>query len=271
MATMRVGDIDLEYYVEGSGPTLLMVMGMGGQASSWSRTFLDLLQKRFTTVRFSNRGTGRSGQSQEVTTIRNMAEDAAGLLKALAIERTHVFGISMGGMISQELVLNYPQMMQGLVLGCTMCGQAHSLPIPPETVARAASIQSLPSREEKAKTFWSMAVSPEFERDHADFLDEIVKVEMESPTPEETMLRQIGATMTFDTYDRLPQVKAPTLIIQGTVDVLVVPGNADILRDRIAGSQVHMIEGVGHCFFWERPEEVTTVISEFLAAVPAPA
>ena len=134
MAHIKVGDIELEYYTEGNGPPLLMVMGMGGQASSWGQEFLQLMQKNFTTVWFSNRGTGRSGQSQEATTVRNMADDAAGLLKALDIDKAHVFGISMGGMISQELVLNYPEMVQGLVLGCTMCGQAHSKTIPPETV-----------------------------------------------------------------------------------------------------------------------------------------
>jgi pimeloyl-ACP methyl ester carboxylesterase len=270
MANARVGEIDLEYYVEGSGPTLLMVMGMGGQASSWSEPFLDLMRQNFTTVRLSNRGTGRSGQSAEPTTIRGMADDAAGLLKTLGIESAHVFGISMGGMISQELVLNYPQVVQGLVLGCTICGQAHSSPVPPETVARLASVNTLP-RQQQIKAFWSVAVSPEFERDHGAFLDEVVRVELESPTPPETMLRQMGAIMGFDSHARLPQVKAPTLIIQGTSDVMVVPGNADILHQQIAGSRVHLIEGVGHCFFWEKPEETARAISEFLAAVPAAA
>jgi pimeloyl-ACP methyl ester carboxylesterase len=85
------------------------------------------------------------------------------------------------------------------------------------------------------------------------------------------MLRQVGAAMSFDIYDRLPQIKAPTLIIQGTNDVLVVPGNADILHDRIPGSQIHMIDGVGHCFFWERPEETTNAVVNFLSRVPAAA
>ncbi len=270
MSTTRVGDIDFEYYVEGSGPPLLMIMGMGGQASSWGQPLLGLLKERFTTIRFSNRGTGRSGQSTEITTIRGMADDAAGLLKALDIKNAHVFGISMGGMISQELVLNYPQLVQGLVLGCTLCGQAHSLPVPPESVARFAASRSLPQNE-RLKAFWAVAVSPEFERDHGDFLDNIVTVEMESPTPEETMLRQIGAVMTFDTFERLPKVTAPTLIIQGTKDALVVLGNEKVLQERIPGSQVHIIDGVGHCFFWEKPEESASAVIDFLSKVPAPA
>jgi len=270
MAMTRVGDIDLEYYIEGSGPTLLMIMGMGGQASSWSRPFLGLLQGRFATIRFSNRGTGRSSQSPEPTTIRAMADDAAGLLEALGIESTHVFGISMGGMISQELVLNHPQLVRGLVLGCTNCGQARSLPIPPQTVARWGGLNSLP-REAKIKQFWAMTVTPEFERDHEDFLDNVVKTELESPTPEETLFRQMGAAITFDTYDRLPQVKAPTLILHGDRDVLVVPGNADILHERIPGSRVVPITNAGHCFFWEQPEESANAVIEFLSKVATPA
>ena len=270
MATTRVGDIDLEYDIEGSGPTLLMVMGMGGQASSWGQGFLDLLQHQFTTIRFSNRGTGRSGQSSEVTTIRAMAEDAAGLLQALEIESTHVMGISMGGMISQELVLNHPQAVHGLVLGCTMCGQAHSLPVPLETIARFGALPSM-SRQERIKQFWAMTVTPEFERDHGDFLDNVVKTELESPTPEETMLRQMGAVVTFDTFDRLPQVRAPTLILQGDRDLLVAPGNADILHERIPGSQVVPITNASHCFFWEQPKQSAAAVIEFLSAVPSPA
>jgi len=270
MAMTRVGEIDIEYYIEGSGPTLLMVMGMGGQAASWSQGFLDLLQRRFTTIRFSNRGTGRSGQSSEVTTIRAMADDAAGLLKALDIESAHVMGISMGGMIAQEVVLNHPQVVQGLVLGCTLCGQAHSQPVPPETLARFAALPAL-SSDEKIKQFWAMTVTPEFERDHDDFLDNVVRVELESPTPEATLFRQVGAVATFDSYDRLPQIDAPTLILHGDRDMLVVPANGDILHERIAGSRLVTITNAGHCFFWERPEESAKAVIEFLSAVPAAA
>jgi pimeloyl-ACP methyl ester carboxylesterase len=127
------------------------------------------------------------------------------------------------------------------------------------------------SREERIKRFWAITVTPEFERDHNDFLDTIVTTELESPTPEETMLRQMGAVMMFDTYERLPQVKASTLILQGDRDLLVVPGNADILHERMPDSRVVSITNAGHCFFWEQPEQSAKAVIEFLSAVPAPA
>ena len=147
MPIAKVGDISMEYYVEGTGPPLLMIMGLGGQAKSWGEPFLERLRPHFRIVRFSNRGTGLSDNPGGELTIRLMAEDAAGLLAELGIEKAHVLGISMGGMIAQELVLNHPQAVQGLALGCTNCGPAHSVPTSAEVVARMGRIGSLPVAE----------------------------------------------------------------------------------------------------------------------------
>ncbi len=117
MPMAKVGDINMEYYVEGTGPPLLMIMGLGGQAKSWGEPFLDGLRTHFQIIRFSNRGTGASDKPGGELTIRMMADDAASLLGEIGLERAHVMGISMGGMIAQELVLNHPQVVQGLALG----------------------------------------------------------------------------------------------------------------------------------------------------------
>src|SRR5207249_10103127 len=106
---------------------LLMIMGFAGSASSWGEPVLERLHKNFTCIRFSNRGTGESDKVVAQFTIRTMADDAANLLTALKIDRPHVFGISMGGLIAQELVLNYPQRVNGLVLGCTSPGGSHGV------------------------------------------------------------------------------------------------------------------------------------------------
>ncbi len=122
MPIAKVGDINIEYYVEGEGPPLLMIMGLGGQANSWGESFLERLRPHFQIIRFSNRGTGLTDKPQVEYSIRMMADDAAGLLRELGIGKAHVLGISMGGMIAQELVLNHSQTVQGLVLGCTTPG-----------------------------------------------------------------------------------------------------------------------------------------------------
>lgn len=267
MPIARVGELNLEYYVEGSGSPLLMIVGMGGQASSWGEPFLDRLRPHFKIIRFSNRGTGLSDKPTDALTMRIMADDAVGLLSALGIEKAHVFGISMGGMIAQEIVLNYPERVQGLALGCTACGPSHSVAPPADTLAKFGQMMSLPV-EERIRQFWNITITPEFTVSGKRFLDEIIEMGMQTPTPMETFGRQLAAGQGFDTYDRLPQVKAPTLIIHGDRDVLIPVANADVLHQQIAGSQLRIITGVGHCFFWEKPEESATAIVEFLAKLP---
>jgi len=264
MAIAKAGDIKMEYYVEGSGPPLLMIMGLGGQASSWGEPLLEGLQRHFTTIRFSNRGTGATDKPADGYTIRQMADDAAGLLDAIAIEKAHVFGISMGGMIAQEVVLNHPQKVQGLVLGCTNCGPAHSVAVSAQTLARFGHIMQLPV-EERIQRYWEITVTPEFMQSRADFLARIIELGMTTPTPMETFGRQFGAAQAFDTHDRLSQIKSPTLILHGDRDILVPAENAEILHEQIPGSRVRIVQGTGHCFFWEEPEEVVQEVVGFLS------
>jgi 3-oxoadipate enol-lactonase len=268
MAKIKAGDVNLEYYVEGSGPPLLMIMGFGGSAGSWGQPFLDELQKHFTTIRFSNRGTGDSDKVSQPFTIRTMADDAIHVLDELKIERPHVLGISMGGMIAQELVLNYPQRVNGLVLGCTTVGTVKGIQAAPETMAKLAPSPDKP-REEIIRTFWTAICSPNFITNGAPFLETMVQQAINSPTPMETLGLQMGAIMQFDTFDRLPQVKAPTLVIHGDVDMLVPSENANILAKQISGVEQQWVTGTAHMFFWEEPQKSAKAITEFLSRVPA--
>ncbi len=270
MPITKAGDINNEYYVEGTGPPLLMIMGLGGQARSWGEPFLEQLRPHFQTIRFSNRGTGLSDKPGGELTIRLMADDAAGLLRELGIQQAHVLGVSMGGMIAQELALNHPKTVQGLVLGCTVCGPAHSVPIRLDTLAGLAQTGNLPL-EERVRKFWLAMVTPEFIETNKDFLAAIIAIHLETPTPWETFGRQYVAIQSFDTYERLPQVGAPTLLIHGDRDILIPMENVEVLRQRIEGSQVHIVPGVAHMFFWEKPAESAGEIVQFLSSVPAPA
>ena len=269
MAMVKVGELNVEYYVEGSGPPLLMIMGLGGQANSWGEPFLEKLRPHFQLIRFSNRGTGLTDKPGGEYAVRLMADDAAGLLRELGTARAHVLGISMGGMIAQELALNHPQAVRGLVLGCTFCGPAHGVHLPPQTLARLGQVGALPLGQ-RIEQFWLITVTQRFIETNKPFLDGIIQTHLATPTPWETFGRQFVAVQSFDTYDRLPQIKAPTLIVQGDQDMLIPVQNADILRERIPGAQARIITDVGHCFFWEKPEESAGAIVEFLkSAVPA--
>ena len=269
MPITKVGDINIEHYVEGEGPPLLMIMGFSLPASAWGEPFLRELRPHFQVIRFSNRGTGLTDNPETGYSRREMADDAAGLLEELGISRAHVLGISMGGTIAQELALNHPQRVRGLVLGCTGPGRARGVSPSGEVASLMAPMPGLSDEDQIRKT-WPASATPEFIERERGFLEEMLRVYLEQPTPLETAIRQMVEGMSFDSYERLPEVTAPTLIVHGDRDQLVPVGNADILGERIAGSQVRIISGVGHMFFWEKPEESAEAIVEFLkSAVPA--
>jgi len=267
MSQTRVGDFNMEYYVEGKGPPLLMVAGFSGQASGWNEPFVRQLQQHLTTIRFSPRGTGTSDRLAGEITLRDLADDAAGLLTALGIDKAHVFGVSMGGMVAQELALNHPKRVQGLILGCTSCGGSHSVGAAPEVIALLMPQPGL-SREEQFRRAWPALATPEFLESHREVMEEQLRKVLVNPTPIETSMRQMAAIQVSDSFDRLPQIKAPTLVLHGDRDILVPVANAHILKDRIPGAELRIVPGAGHVFTWEFPEESTALIVEFLTKVP---
>jgi len=266
----RVGDINIEYYVEGAGPPLLLIHGFSMPANAWGEPFLAELRPHFQVIRFSNRGTGLSDKPDAAYSIPMMADDAVGLLDELSIGKTHVMGISMGGAIAQELALSHPERVLGLVLGCTGCGAAHSVPAEPQAIAMLAASPGL-SAIDWAKRVAPVFLTPEYVERERDVLEAFAEEFAKNPTPPHVMGRHAGAGVQFDSYDRLPQMQVQTLIMHGDRDRLNPMQNAQILRDRIPNSKLRIVPDVGHSFFWEKPRESAEAIVGFLSSVPAPA
>ncbi len=165
MALVSVGDIELDCERSGSGPPLLMLMGMAGTMLSWGEPFLDALREDFEVIVYDHRGVGASTRLDGPITIAQMAQDAAGLLEALGIDAAHVLGISMGGMIAQELVLKRPELVRTLALGCTYCGGPGSVGMAPEVATRLAEARQSGDRERALRVSWEANVSPQFAAD----------------------------------------------------------------------------------------------------------
>jgi pimeloyl-ACP methyl ester carboxylesterase len=253
MAIAKAGAINLEYFTEGSGPPLLMIMGFAGSATSWGEPFVQALNQHFTTVRFSNRGTGESERPQDQTTIRMMADDAVALLDTLGIERPHVLGISMGGYIAQELAISYPQRVQGLVLGCTGVGGPNAVLADAQTMSSMAFVPDTPI-EDLIRKAWYALVSDAFQESGRPFLEEMLVNMVSRPTPLDTIVKQMVAIGGHDVSAR---------------DRLVPPANGDQVAAAIPGAERRTVEGVGHMFFWEKPQETAQIVTEFLSRVPA--
>src|SRR5262249_55587368 len=148
------------------------------------------------------------------------------------------------------------------------CGMSHSIQGKPEELARLMPQPGM-SPADAARAAFSVACGKAFTASEAGqkFIEEqLIEAANYPITPQHTFMRQFGAISGFDSYPRLAQIKAPTLILQGDDDAIVPVQNADLLNQGIAGSRKHILKGIGHMFFWEAPEDASRVASDFLTA-----
>src|SRR5712672_2542301 len=137
---------------QGSGAPLLLIMGLGWSSHAWYRT-RPILNERYRTIAFDNRGVGQSDAPPGPYSIPQMASDAAAVLSAAKVNAGHIFGVSMGGMIAQEFALQYPNKVRSLILGCTAAGG-------PEAVrAEEEALRVLMTRGQDADEF-ARAIKP---------------------------------------------------------------------------------------------------------------
>ncbi len=261
MPIARVGEVELSYERSGSGPPLLAIMGMSGTLLSWGEPFLAPLRERFEVIAYDHRGVGESSRMEAPFTTAELAEDAAGLLAALEVESAHVLGISMGGMVAQELVLAHPQRVRTLTLGCTYCGGAGSALASPAVAQRLFEAMSSGERERMIRTTWEICISPRL-RDDAELYATARALAEERPVAREVITAQMQAIVAHDTSARLSEVRAPTLIVHGTADELIPVQNAHVIAGHMPEARLELLDGVGHLFFWELPQRSAELVCE---------
>ena len=278
MGTVKVASIDVYYEEHGSGDPLLLIMGLAADSVAWMFQVPDFA-KRYRTITFDNRGVGRSSKPAGPYTIHQMADDAAGLLDALRIPRAHVLGVSMGGMIAQELALRHPEKVRGLVLGCTY-------PEPDAEVERqrefgisqfggsvsAGGEMRIDVSMLDPMTFFQHLLprvfNPGFIERELPRLMEVFAGALQYGFSMEAILGQVAAVMGHRATDRLHQIESPTLVITGDADLLVSPANSDILARSIPGAKLVKVPGGSHGFNFETPDVFNRAVLDFLATVP---
>jgi pimeloyl-ACP methyl ester carboxylesterase len=238
-------------------PPLLLIMGLALASSAWDR-LPARLQRRFRVIVFDNRGVGGSMRSRGWYRIRDFADDAAAVLRAAGVDDSgaSVFGISMGGMIAQELALRHPQLVRSLVLGATHASWRDSHKPDPQVMLALLGANLLGRRA------WArvapLLVSREFGREQRHELHRWLRgAGVGRPS---AVLRQMAAILGHSTVPRLHRIRCPTLVVTGTDDRLVPPANARILRDRIPGARLVELPGAGHVFPLEREDETVELL-----------
>ena len=210
-------------------------------------------------IAYDNRGSGESTTTPAPYDCAQLAADAVGLLDALEIERTDVFGMSLGGMIAQELALGWPERVDRLVLGCTHCGGEHA--VRPDREAGKAFALDTDDWAERMRLLAPFAFSA---RVDAEQLQAFVAKKSGDVQSREGYRGQIAAVLAHDTYDRLPGIECTTLILTGDDDRVIPGESSEVLARRISGARLEVIPGSGHLFFLERPGETLRLLREFL-------
>ena len=258
MPIAALDDVELHYEERGQGTPLLLIAGIPAVATDWAALAEPLSRSR-RVIAFDNRGSGRSSVTEGPYTTRGLAADAVALLDGLDIDRADVFGMSLGGMIAQELALGWPDRVDRLLLGCTHAGVRHAQRQPRDS-ARAFALDT------DDWTLRMRTLAPfAFASDVSDELLERFIAKKSADVQDLAGYRaQIAAVLSHDTYDRLPDMRARTLIVTGDDDRVIPAASSDVLHARIPAASLHVIEGAGHLFFIEKPNESLQLIEAFL-------
>jgi|SoiMethySBSTD1v2_1073268.scaffolds.fasta_scaffold00828_13 3-oxoadipate enol-lactonase len=257
------GRIRLYYEIAGpaAAPPLVLLRGLGRTVRHWGK-LLDLLGDRLRVVVMDNRGVGRSSAPLPPYDTETMATDVLAVLDHASIERTSVFGLSLGGMIAQKLALLRPERVSRLVLGCTRAGGRTGRATSRETLLRLGSAMVLPEARALAHTA-SVVLSSEFLARHPEVVGEWQRIAREQPTRRRGYLGQIGAALRHDASRDLLRLRVPTLVVSGDADRLIDVENSRHLAQVIPGARLEILSGAGHDLPIERPRELAALLTGF--------
>ncbi len=253
----------MKLYVEehGDGPVLLLLTGLGYAIWSWQRQLPDWSQQ-FRCVAVENRGTGRSPKPPGPYTIEEMADDAA---EALAGRRAHVAGFSMGGYIAQTLAVRHPELVDRLVLVCTVTGGPGRLPTPVQTTS-AWQANAGRTPQEFARATMPLSFRPGWTDEHPEEFEALLAARLEHPTPPECWRAQYDACIEWAArVTPVEQIEAPTLVVHGSADRIVPYENGVELARRIPGSRFETLAGAGHLLFLEEAPRFNGMVASFLS------
>jgi pimeloyl-ACP methyl ester carboxylesterase len=267
MTLTQVDDTKIYYEILGDGFPLLMIHGLSEHSHSWDPNLTKGLSKKFKVILFDLPGSGRSELSSKESSIKLFAYQTSRLMNALGISKAHVLGISLGGMIAQELVLNYPEKIEKLILCSTHCGGVEFIPraraLSMETIQHLRADRTKISTEDFIRRSVKALFTREFIENNSDYIEDYIQRKLSVPVSNKGLMRQQQATLNFSTYERLSTIKKPTLILHGKKDVMIPPQNSSILAEAIPNSKLVYLENSGH-YLAEEIELVLETIISFL-------
>jgi 3-oxoadipate enol-lactonase len=258
----RAGDhLGLHWDSHGVGAPVLLIMGLGLSGGAWWRT-VPVLSRRFRVITFDNRGVGRSESSTYAYTTEAMADDAVSVLDAAEVQSAHVYGISLGGMVAQQLALRHPRRVESLVLGATHAGGPRAVAPDREVFDFFRRRAGLP-HEEAAWASVPYNYGPVCRRRHGSRIAEDIAKRLAHPFPADAYRAQLCAAVLHNCLGRLSRIDVPTMVVHGRYDRLIPVVNAELMAARLSHAKLVILEHSGHLYPTEQPD-VDEMISAFI-------
>jgi pimeloyl-ACP methyl ester carboxylesterase len=252
----------LHWESTGAGDPVLMIMGLGLSGGAWWRT-VPVLSRSLRVITFDARGVGRSHARLHSFTTEAMADDAVSVLDAAGVDRAHVYGFSLGGMVAQQVALRHPERVRSIVLGATHPGGPRAAR-PDDDVMEFFRRRASMSPEDAARASVPFNYGARCRSEHADRIAEDIRRRLEHPFAEPAYRAQIIAATLHNCYRRLKRIEAPALVIHGREDRVIPVANAEILAERLPHARLRILDGAGHLYATEQPDVDEAVARFFL-------
>ena len=263
------GTVKLHWKSVGSGPAVLLVPGQGMTADAWWMSG-PVLARSFRVITFDNRDTGRSSRLPWLYSAAHMAHDAVAVLDAAGEERAHVYGISLGSLVAQELALLRPDRVEALVLGASSAGGYAAYKPSPTSLAQTFLLRvGMMGQEEAEWAAVPYTYSQRTRRLHPDRIATDIAHVLASPPEPLTYLHQGAAVAAHDSYHRLNRIAAPTLVVHGEEDVFIPPANGLVLAERVPGAQLRLWPNAAHKFNVDEPRAIEEIARFLLRHSPS--
>jgi pimeloyl-ACP methyl ester carboxylesterase len=275
---VHVGDIDIAYKTFGKGDPILLHNGASDGINAWDPAFLRSISSNHTVIVFDSRGIGNTTTGSKPYTMQQLANDSAGLLDALKIQKANVFGYSLGTFVAQQLTVSHPEKVNRLIIVAGSCGGKEGIPKPPEFIKLQSeivnkSLNNIPVSKEEMKSLVSASLGSGWIRLHPESLKNIPDLQQAKPGLSPDALnnqKNVGfaweATNWNGACDELAKIAKPTLVIAGTDDNLYMPhANALIIAGKIPGAWLVQIKDAGHAVMDQYPDKIGKILQTFLS------
>jgi pimeloyl-ACP methyl ester carboxylesterase len=259
----RVNGIMMNYAIEGEGAPLVLIIGIGSDLSNW-RLQVGAFKKHYLAITLDNRGAGKSEKPAGPYTIRLMAEDTLSLMDHLGVEKADILGVSMGGMIAQELAINHPERVEKLILGCTFASRRGDSGFTPEITGAIDAYLGSSREEANLKKLAITIIDSSFNKStYRIAILPLMKTAIKS-VPLRGFAEQLDALLAHDAESRLEKIAAPTLVLTGTEDRVIKPSSSAVIAGLVPNAKLVKVAGGSHGFSGEMSKEFNNAVLEFL-------